>query len=58
MGEKKKNEIKALVDERMAGLFKPKINLRPDMGGSQTERTTKRDNGEWYGYTSKAVQPS
>lgn len=56
MGEMKKNEIKALVDERMAGLFKPKINNRPDMGGSQTERTTQRENGEWFGYTSKNNQ--
>ena len=52
IGEKKKKEIKALVDERMADLFKPKINQRSDLGGSQTERIQKRQNGEWYGYVS------
>jgi hypothetical protein len=49
---KRKERIRNMVDEKMAGLFKPKI-METKRGGSRSQRKKLRKKGEWFGYKSK-----
>lgn len=46
-----------MVDEKLAGLFKPKIT-HTKRGGSKSQRKKLREKGEWFGYKSKASDPA